>query len=325
MSSRTCPEWPQLMEIAPELQFKHYTVREAQLPGDALVTIEARRPRRRRDLLRPRQPRLLRRAHRSGGRRGAARLALVRPARVGRALARRRRRLIRAHPDLPTAGAVPCRGSPTRHPGGSVRADAVASRSLPRGEGQEPARSAPPRRPRTALARAMLADVLAACAAVGPTFVVGPPRPRPRPRRATRALVPDPGGGQGAAVRAGLEAAAWRPEASGRSSSSTPTSRASRRATCSRSRAPSRTTGSRSPQPPTGRRTRSRSRRPSLFAPVYGPGSAARFAALAPSRQVDAPNLIDDVDTVADLERLGRALGPRTRRVLAALRAGAAA
>ena len=41
MSSRSCPEWPQLMEIAPELQFKHYTVREAQLPGDAIAGIEA--------------------------------------------------------------------------------------------------------------------------------------------------------------------------------------------------------------------------------------------------------------------------------------------
>jgi hypothetical protein len=28
------------MELDPELQFKHYTVREAQLPGDALVLIE---------------------------------------------------------------------------------------------------------------------------------------------------------------------------------------------------------------------------------------------------------------------------------------------
>jgi hypothetical protein len=37
MSSRTCPDWPQLMEVAPELQFKHYTLREAQLPADALV------------------------------------------------------------------------------------------------------------------------------------------------------------------------------------------------------------------------------------------------------------------------------------------------
>jgi hypothetical protein len=40
MSSRTCPEWPQLMELAPELQFKHYTVREAQLPADAVVGLE---------------------------------------------------------------------------------------------------------------------------------------------------------------------------------------------------------------------------------------------------------------------------------------------
>jgi hypothetical protein len=40
MSSRSCPDWPRLMELAPELQFKHFTVREAQLPGDALVSIE---------------------------------------------------------------------------------------------------------------------------------------------------------------------------------------------------------------------------------------------------------------------------------------------
>ena len=39
MSSRTCPDWPRLMEIAPELQFKHYTVAEAKLPSEALVNI----------------------------------------------------------------------------------------------------------------------------------------------------------------------------------------------------------------------------------------------------------------------------------------------
>jgi hypothetical protein len=39
VSSRTCPDWPQLTEIAPDLQFKHYTVAEARLPGDALMTI----------------------------------------------------------------------------------------------------------------------------------------------------------------------------------------------------------------------------------------------------------------------------------------------
>lgn len=39
MSSRTCPDWPDLMELAPELQFKHYTVAEARLPADALMRI----------------------------------------------------------------------------------------------------------------------------------------------------------------------------------------------------------------------------------------------------------------------------------------------
>ena len=39
MSTRSCPDWPDLMELAPELQFKHYTVAEAQLPADALMLV----------------------------------------------------------------------------------------------------------------------------------------------------------------------------------------------------------------------------------------------------------------------------------------------
>ena len=39
MSSRTCPDWPALMELAPDLQFKHYTVAEAKLPGEALASL----------------------------------------------------------------------------------------------------------------------------------------------------------------------------------------------------------------------------------------------------------------------------------------------
>ena len=39
MSSRTCPDWPMLMELAPDLQFKHYTVAEAQLPFEVLTRI----------------------------------------------------------------------------------------------------------------------------------------------------------------------------------------------------------------------------------------------------------------------------------------------
>jgi hypothetical protein len=40
VSSRTCPDWPRLMEIAPELQFKHYTVAEAKLPSEVLVHLQ---------------------------------------------------------------------------------------------------------------------------------------------------------------------------------------------------------------------------------------------------------------------------------------------
>ncbi len=39
MSSRSCPDWPALLEVAPDLHFKHYTVAEAQLPGEALTSI----------------------------------------------------------------------------------------------------------------------------------------------------------------------------------------------------------------------------------------------------------------------------------------------
>ena len=39
MSSRTCPDWPELTEVAPDLQFKHYTIAEARLPAEALVNL----------------------------------------------------------------------------------------------------------------------------------------------------------------------------------------------------------------------------------------------------------------------------------------------
>ena len=39
MSYRACPDWPKLMEIAPDLQFRHYTLREVQLPTDAFVQL----------------------------------------------------------------------------------------------------------------------------------------------------------------------------------------------------------------------------------------------------------------------------------------------
>jgi hypothetical protein len=39
VSSRSCPDWPLLMEIAPSLQFMHYTVAEAKLPAEALAEL----------------------------------------------------------------------------------------------------------------------------------------------------------------------------------------------------------------------------------------------------------------------------------------------
>ena len=39
MTARTCPDWPELMELDPDLQFKHYTVAEAQLPADVLASV----------------------------------------------------------------------------------------------------------------------------------------------------------------------------------------------------------------------------------------------------------------------------------------------
>jgi 2-phospho-L-lactate guanylyltransferase len=62
-----------------------------------------------------------------------------------------------------------------------------------------------------------------------------------------------------------------------------------------------------------------------LFEPVYGPGSAERFASLAPSMRLEAPNLMDDVDTPDDLARLTDRVGEHTRRVLASLRLESAA
>lgn len=41
MSYKTCPEWPELMELAPSLQFKHMSVAEAQLPFEVLTNISA--------------------------------------------------------------------------------------------------------------------------------------------------------------------------------------------------------------------------------------------------------------------------------------------
>jgi 2-phospho-L-lactate/phosphoenolpyruvate guanylyltransferase len=56
---------------------------------------------------------------------------------------------------------------------------------------------------------------------------------------------------------------------------------------------------------------------PSVFAPLYGPGSADRFRSHAAFANAPIPELELDVDSDADLERLSGLLGRRTRALLA--------
>ena len=56
---------------------------------------------------------------------------------------------------------------------------------------------------------------------------------------------------------------------------------------------------------------------PGAFAPLYGPGSAQRFRAHARFATARIPELVADVDSDVDLERLPSLLGPRTRALLA--------
>ncbi len=173
---------------------------------------------------------------------------------------------------------------------------------------------------RAAVARAMLADVLAACAAVGSTLVVTPEREPV----ADATVVTEPRAGQGTAVEAGLDAVA----AAG---GSAPVLVVNADLPCVTPRDLLALAGA-APEhglaiaPAADGTTNALAlAAPELFSPRYGPGSAARFAALGPSLLLELPNLMDDVDTVADLERLELRLGPHTRRVLASLRARAAA
>ena len=55
---------------------------------------------------------------------------------------------------------------------------------------------------------------------------------------------------------------------------------------------------------------------PSAFAPLYGPGSAARFVAHLHADRLALPGLRDDVDTWEDLARVRDRVGQHTRRYL---------
>jgi 2-phospho-L-lactate guanylyltransferase len=171
---------------------------------------------------------------------------------------------------------------------------------------------------RASLAQAMLADVLAAAIELGPTFVVAP-EPPPAPA----VHVPDPRRGQGAAVAAALDAAV----AGG---SAAPFLVVNADLPCVRPRdllalAGAAPDGGLAYVAATDGTTNALAfRSADLFEPLYGPGSAERFAALGPSLGVNAPNLIDDVDTIDDLERLASRVGAHTRKALRDLHAEAA-
>jgi 2-phospho-L-lactate guanylyltransferase (CobY/MobA/RfbA family) len=178
-----------------------------------------------------------------------------------------------------------------------------------------------PERARVDLAGAMLADVLDACVAVGPTFVVAPAGVEDARVR----LVDDHGHGQGAAVRAGLAAAALLSGGVG------PFLVVNADRPCVTARDLLALAGAIPEQglalvaAADGTTNALGLSSPEQFVPVYGPGSAARFAALPGARAVEVPNLLDDVDTLADLDRVRACAGTHTRRVVSSLRLGAAA
>jgi 2-phospho-L-lactate guanylyltransferase len=175
-------------------------------------------------------------------------------------------------------------------------------------------------RTRRALAQAMFRDVLAACVVVGRTRVVTPDEEgAAEARDAGAEAVADPGGGQGAAVQAGLEGVepggilvvnadlpCVVPHDLRSLLAATPAG------AVALVEALDGTTNALSLPSP------------DVFAPLYGPSSSDRFREHAASLGLEAvsvavPNLADDVDTMEDLARLQLRAGPRTQACLAEL------
>jgi 2-phospho-L-lactate guanylyltransferase len=173
---------------------------------------------------------------------------------------------------------------------------------------------------RRRLSQAMFADVLAACVLVGRTRVVTPDEEAAAAAvEAGAEAVSDPGGGQGAAVQAGLEGVD--PGGILVVNADLPcvvphdlrSLLAAAPAGCAALvEALDGTTNALS--------------LPSadVFAPLYGPSSSDRFRDHFSSLGLEtvsvvAPNLADDVDTMEDLTRLQLRAGPRTQACLVEL------
>jgi 2-phospho-L-lactate guanylyltransferase (CobY/MobA/RfbA family) len=139
------------------------------------------------------------------------------------------------------------------------------------------------------LARAMLEDVLEACAPLGPTRLA------------------DAGGGQGEAVAAVLRELEGPVAVVNADVPCATTDELERllEAAPALVAAPDGTTNALSLPDP------------AAFEPLYGPGSARRFARALGARRLELPGLLDDVDTPADLERLLGRVGRHTRALLA--------
>src|SRR5437868_5849873 len=169
-------------------------------------------------------------------------------------------------------------------------------------------------RTRQEVSLAMLGDVLAAALAVGATLVVtGDDAGAALAQELGAAVVDDPGAGQGAAVAAALARAG-----AGTTlvvNADLPCATADDLEALADA-IPAH--GLALVEADDGTTNALGLSAPFLFSPVYGPGSAGRFRALAAgSVAVALPNLVDDVDTLADLERLFARCGPRTQTCLA--------
>jgi len=168
---------------------------------------------------------------------------------------------------------------------------------------------------RQALALAMLADVLAACRGIGTTVVVTPDAEAARVAAEHEAdVVEDPGSGQGDAVAAALRDVVG------------PVLVVNADVPCvvaqdlRRLEAATPEHGLAYVAASDGTTNALGLSAPALFAPLYGPGSAERFRLHAHTLGADVvtaaiPNLADDVDSMADLERLELRVGPRTLAV----------
>jgi 2-phospho-L-lactate guanylyltransferase len=166
------------------------------------------------------------------------------------------------------------------------------------------AKSRLPASTRAALAVAMLGDVVAAAAPLGRALVVTDDA---AVVPADAEVVPDPGGGLGAAVTLGLGRVHGHALVVNADLPCATTSALERLAVAGLALVEARdgTTNALSLPDPT------------VFRALYGPGSADRFRAHAPFVTVAIPELELDVDSEADLQRLGAGIGPRTRALLA--------